>query len=614
MRLRSILIVSYVFMAVLAGLLGVIGIQVTQTIHREFEFVRNDLLPVSAVLEDLRRAGMTISSSAADFGLVALARSDTEHGVEIPRKKLVGASQSFVEALLRYEKMVQTLFPEEEQFLTDVRLQGGNLQAATLGLMDVIRAGATGAELLEAFHHLQERESQFLISIEKALDHEKWELVESKDEVNEIIHNGLDSGVAATILVIVVALGTGIALAAWLTRPLVELKVVAERFGQGQLGIRAAIRRNDEIGALAQAFNKMADALELSNGRLLAGKKYLDDVIRSVPDGLLVTDRQNRIMHANPAAQQLLNQPDTALLGRPLLPVLKEAASLKTVGDGGVSTRVELEIPLSEPGAVRLVSVASTPLESAGERDASSLVILRDITAERQIERMKTQFISTAAHELSTPLTSILGYANLLHDDAAFGEFSDAQKKTFIAEVHDNAEYLFELTNKLLDLDRMETGQAIPLNLAAVNLATLVEKAVHRYRRLFPDYPIETVGLEHVPGDCCCDPVRITQVLENLISNAIKYSPSGKPIRIDLASDDEGMRIEVTDQGRGMTKEEQARAFEPFYRADDSDTAPRGTGLGLCIVKNIVKTHGGRVWIDSTRGRGSRVGFVLPGR
>ena len=611
MRLRSVLILSYVFMAILAGLIGVIGIRATKTIHHEFEFVRNDLLPVSDVLDDLRRAGMNISASAADFGLIMLASPETPVALNAPRKKLTRASFTFVEALLRYEKMVRTLFPEEESFLAEVRTQGSRLQSSTLALMDIIHARAGGKELLDAFHRLQEREAQFHIAIEKALEHEKWELVETKDQVNDIIHDGIQTTIAATVAGIALALAVGVALFGRLSRPLAELRDTAERFGRGELSARAIIRRDDEIGLLAHSFNGMADDLDQSRRRLLDGKRHLDDIIRSVPDGLLVTDRQNRVSLMNPAARRLLNQPEEALLGQPLWTILRSLGRLVNEEARDLQEGVELEVTTGGTGSRRL-AITSTPLAAGDERPGETLVILRDITAERQIARMKTQFISTAAHELSTPLTSILGYANLLHDEQSYGDFSDEQKRAFIAEVHDNAEYLYELTNKLLDLDRMENGQAIPLNREAVDLAALLDKTAHRYRQLFPDRPLAIQGREKLPATCLCDPLRISQVLGNLISNAIKYSPAGKPIHLLLSGEAGGARIEVVDEGRGMSSEEQSRAFDPFYRADDSNTAPRGTGLGLCIVKNIVQAHGGRVWIDSAPGRGSRIGFFLP--
>lgn len=612
MRLRSVLILSYVFMAILAGLIGAIGIRATKTIHHEFEFVRNDLLPVSDVLDDLRRAGMNISASAADFGLIMLADPERPAALDAPRKRLTRASFTFVEALLRYEKMVRTLFPEEESFLAEVRTRGSRLQSSTLALMDIIHAGAGGKELLDAFHRLQEREAQFHIAIEKALEHEKWELVETKDQVNDIIHDGIQTTIAATVAGIALALAVGVALFGRLSRPLAELRDTAERFGRGELSARAIIRRDDEIGLLAHSFNGMADDLDQSRRRLLDSKRHLDDIIRSVPDGLLVTDRQKRVSLMNPAARRLLNQPEEALLGQPLWTALRSLGRLVNEESRDLQEGVELEVTTGERGSGRRLAITSTPLAADGDRPGETLVILRDITAERQIARMKTQFISTAAHELSTPLTSILGYANLLHDEHTYGDFSDEQKRAFIAEVHDNAEYLYELTNKLLDLDRMENGQAIPLNREAVDLAALIDKSTRRYRQLFPDRSIDIRRREDFPATCLCDPLRIGQVLGNLISNAIKYSPSGKPIRLLLSGEAGGARIEIEDEGRGMSSEEQARAFDPFYRADDSNTAPRGTGLGLCIVKNIIQAHGGRVWIESALGRGSRIGFFLP--
>jgi signal transduction histidine kinase len=205
-----------------------------------------------------------------------------------------------------------------------------------------------------------------------------------------------------------------------------------------------------------------------------------------------------------------------------------------------------------------------------------------------------------------------MGYTNLLHDEVSYGEFSAEQKKEFIAEVHDNAEYLLELTNKLLDLDRVEAGHSLPLNRQPARFDEVIEKAVRRYRQLFPGYQLETVLPENSDTLCSFDWMRLGQVLENLISNAIKYSEPGSRIVVSLAAVEGGIEVEVADQGIGISREQQSRVFDPFYRVNDADTGPRGTGLGLCIVKNIVEAHGGQVVIESELGRGSRVGFTLP--
>lgn len=610
MRLRNILLCSYVFMALLTAVVGGIGIQATRTLHDEFEFVRNDLLPVSDALEDLRLAGITIASSAAEYGLVSSLGLPPADGFALSRKKLTDATASFIETLIRYERMVMAHFPEEEGYLAEVRLQGGQLQGASLNLMDLLRTGQNGEPLLHGYQALQQRQGEFIQAINNAIDHEKEELTESKEKTHAILETGRSLGVTVVVTVFALALLVGVLLSGWLSRPLVRLKAAAEAFGRGDLTLRVDSHQGGEIGALTRAFNLMAASLQAYSERIVAGEKHLNRIIQSVPDGLLVTDGQDRVVLMNQAAERLLDIPFSEAQHQPLSSLLKDEC--KKVQNGCLADsdgRVELALSNRDTGAVRTILLALSAMDQDG---GGNIVVLRDITGERQIARMKTQFIATAAHELSTPLTSIMGYANLLYDEAAYGDFSSEQKRAFIVEVHDNAEYLHELTEKLLDLDRMESGRAIPLSLREGSLRDAIVKVVNRYRRLYPDHAIELEVAEAAEGLSRFDPLRLNQVLENLVSNAVKYSSPGSRILLTLAPVAGGWQVSVEDAGIGMTAEEQALVFDPFYRVNDSDTAPRGTGLGLCIVKNIIENHGGRIWIDSVPGRGSQVRFVLP--
>jgi PAS domain S-box-containing protein len=263
--------------------------------------------------------------------------------------------------------------------------------------------------------------------------------------------------------------------------------------------------------------------------------------------------------------------------------------------------------------------LVSARLLSVNDEDAI-LIVIRDITSEKEAERamvemdrMKSEFISTAAHELSTPLSAMMGYTEFLISPEEFGGFTEGQKQDFLNEVYDRGEALNRIIDDLLDISRIESGQAVTLELQKTELADLLGKTVEFFRaneadntfRLeIPDKPIKP--------EILIDRHRIIQVLENLLSNAVKYSKKGKEIVLKGQESDEGWVVQVTDQGIGMSPEQLDRVFDKFYRADASNTAIGGLGLGMSIARQIVQTHGGNIQIESIEGEGTTVTVHLP--
>jgi two-component system phosphate regulon sensor histidine kinase PhoR len=248
------------------------------------------------------------------------------------------------------------------------------------------------------------------------------------------------------------------------------------------------------------------------------------------------------------------------------------------------------------------------------------LIVIRDITSEKaaervliEMDRMKSEFISTAAHELNTPLSAIIGYTEFLRNPEEFGGFSEAQKQDFINEIYDRGEALSRIIEDFLDISRIESGQPAPLHLRRHDIFDILRRMIklfstndlhHTFRLDLPEEVVEAVLL--------IDRHRVNQALENLLSNAAKYSPQGKEIVVKGRAVKEGWEIRIKDQGIGMDPDQISRIFEKFYRADASDTAISGLGLGMSIVKQIIETHGGSIRVESDKGEGTTVIFTLP--
>lgn len=244
----------------------------------------------------------------------------------------------------------------------------------------------------------------------------------------------------------------------------------------------------------------------------------------------------------------------------------------------------------------------------------------RDISERKAVEqalqdhlRMRSEFISTAAHELRTPLAAIQGYAELLLSDHGAVNFAPDKQREFIAIIHNRAEALSRIIDELLDLSRIEAGQKIRLELRPCNLAEVITTVVADFQTRFPDRSFELRLSPDCRHLCWGDPGRMRQVMENLLDNAVKYAPAGV-ITAGCSPGSGHCRISVSDQGIGMSPQQTERVFDQFYRADASNTAVSGLGLGLSIVRHIVEGHGGRIEVDSELGQGTTLTVILPQR
>ena len=246
--------------------------------------------------------------------------------------------------------------------------------------------------------------------------------------------------------------------------------------------------------------------------------------------------------------------------------------------------------------------------------DLTALVIsyCRATEELKAADQAKDDFISTAAHELRTPLAAILGFTELLVKKNTFGPFSDAEKQDFLSEISAKGELLARLIDDLFDVSRLQNNLAMPLELKPGSLYQTVMNVVEQFRRQYPSCSIVTPDSENFPEKISFDRLRITQVIQNLISNAVKYSPLNSEVTVSVELDEERVILSVADCGIGMSREQVERMFEKYYRADSSDSSPSGLGLGLHIARHIVEAHGGRMMAASQPGEGTRVEFSLP--
>lgn len=347
---------------------------------------------------------------------------------------------------------------------------------------------------------------------------------------------------------------------------------------------------------------------------LQATLHQVDTIIRSISEGLLVLDPAGNVKQVNPAAELIVGLDRQEILGRQvsdLFPgsTLKDEIEKATQASGeGDCPPFDLVLAGRDSHTALCFQARIARLDDPDGEERGLLLSLHDMTRERMIERMKSDFVSTAAHELRTPLATIIGYSELLLDPEFF---SPEQQKEFVQLIFNKAGDLSDLIDDLLDISRIESGQEILLDRKSISLVSLATKSVEFYRRGSKHHRFELIHPEG-PVQVDADPLRCGQIFDNLLSNAVKYSPAGGVISVVIAVNDGRAQVMVRDQGIGMTAGQVARIFDKFYRADRSNTAISGTGLGMTIVQDLVEAHGGEVRVTSEPGKGTLVSFTLP--
>ncbi|MEA2551931.1 MAG: two-component system, NtrC family, sensor histidine kinase KinB [Fimbriimonadaceae bacterium] len=441
----------------------------------------------------------------------------------------------------------------------------------------------------------------------------------TRQEKNSAAHEAFGASWRSVVYTFL-ALGIAILLASRMMRlaltPLAMLAKQAEVIGSGELDRKIQLDRHDEIGALADSFNemagKLADVRRMETRRLRRAEKMTDSAFESLYDPVIVTDAKGRIVHLNRAAEKLFGPAPES----PRMPVvehigderivraIRKAIEQQTVSATEDETSI---VPIKLEGGDRTYRLRATPMKEDDGTLLGSVVVLEDITHLRQLDRLKTDFIGVASHELRTPITSLL-LSNELLEEGAAGQLNPQQRQLVDAQKQD-LQRLERLTRELLDLTRLEAGQTPP-RFEMIPAKHLVESAVQSLKSQADQKGIRLVV--EAPDDL--PPVRvdrsqITRVLVNLLNNAIRHTPAGGTITVRATPSKNQVTFEVADTGEGIPSEYLAKIFDRFVQVPGATQG--GAGLGLSIAQRIVKAHGGVMQVGSELGKGSAFRFSL---
>ena len=437
----------------------------------------------------------------------------------------------------------------------------------------------------------------------------------SLESVYSTINNISLIYVFAALITIVIGLGITVVFSREITRPIEEMRKQTLRIARGDYTGRVAVMGNDELGQLAGAITNLSVRVEESQEISEAEQRRLNSVLSHMSDGVLATDRQGNITVVNETALQLLELDDEdSVIGKSLLDILgiRQNYTMRELVDDDVQ---QVLIDNSDSSGMILSAYFSTIQRESGFV-SGFVCVLHDVTSQQKEDQERKQFVSNVSHELRTPLTSVKSYVEALSD----GAWKDQEiAPQFLKVVQDETDLMIRMINYLLSLSRMDSGK-VKLNLEYVNIKELFNYILDRFDMIIkkekdPDQKKYTIQRNITKKDLWVeiDTDKFTQVIDNIMNNAVKYSPDGGVITARLMETKNHVIMSISDQGLGIPRKDISHIFDRFFRVDKARSRKQGgTGLGLAISKEVVNLLGGQIWVDSIEGKGSTFYISLP--
>ena len=421
---------------------------------------------------------------------------------------------------------------------------------------------------------------------------------------------------SAALITIVIGLLLAIIISQEITRPIEEMRKQTLRIARGDFSGQVRVMGNDELGQLAGAVNNLSVRVEEAQESSDSERRRLDSVLSHMSDGVLATDRRGNVTIVNNMALQLLGvEHEDELIGKSIIDVL-DIRHDYTVRQLVNSERKEMILDMSNSGSNLILNAYFSPIQRESGFVSGLVCVLHDVTSQQKEEQERKEFVSNVSHELRTPLTSVKSYVEALSDGAWQDKETAPQ---FLKVVQDETERMIRMINDLLSLSRMDAGTT-KLNLEYVNINELFNYILNRFDMIIkkeedPKKKKYTIERFFTKKDLWVeiDTDKFTQVIDNIMNNAIKYSPDGGVITARLLETHNHVIMSISDQGLGIPRKDLSHIFDRFFRVDKARSRKQGgTGLGLAISKEVVNMLGGQIWVDSVEGKGSTFYISLP--
>jgi PAS domain S-box-containing protein len=446
---------------------------------------------------------------------------------------------------------------------------------------------------------------------------------EAKDNANRAIL----SVIIASIIAILISIAFNWQFSKIIIEPIKNLTENVRQIGAGRLDLKININTRDEIGQLSEEFNKMTERLRhyeaMNIDQIIAEKKKSESIVKSISDAIIVTDDINRIILLNQSAEELFEIKEHNVIGKYFNEVVTEMDVYKKI-DFIIKSNEKSELKISDITLLkrnlkRFFRLHINPVKSEAGKLIGTIILFHDITPFKELDKLKSDFVATVSHEFRTPLTSIGMSIDMLIEGIP-GDLTEKQLELIVSAKEDY-ERLTKLVKELLELSKLEAGQ-IQFQKEKLEISELVNFAIKPMLLPFYEKDVQLIfNSQNKKFFIIGDHDRLSWVITNLVSNALKYTEPGGKVEIDINQNDGNINVSVMDTGIGIPKEHLSSVFDKFVQIKHSvdSNSPGSVGLGLTIAKEIVQAHSGKIWAESpvTNSEenlpvGSRFTFSLP--
>ncbi len=634
MNIRTKLLFTFLSIAALVMIVGIISIQTSRNTDRDFELVVNQGAPALIALGEIRAASNRAFQESVSVALIQaevqfVDEDETEELEEIA-EEIAEETEEFEESFVRIDALISqyeaaSLSPNAAMFGKDLREAATIIVNSGQMLIDLKQQGDTGEAIIEQKEDLEATEDRFLETIQAATDAETTIFREARNTAERSATVAIIVDSIAIIIAVLLAAALGLIIASNISRPIIALKDAAVQVGQGNLDVQVENRATDEVGVLTQNFNQMVVDLKETT----VSRTYVDNIIQSMFDSLIVITPDRVIRTVNQATLTFLQYEEQELIGQSIDIILGDVLA-KALKDGNfrnsdLNDSTE-QIYIQKNGNKVPVLFSISPLPDI--RDGY-VCVARDIRDQKRFEeelikakegaeaanKAKSTFLANMSHELRTPLNAILGFSEMLmRNNAVSTEYREN-----VNIIYRSGEHLLTLINNVLDLSKIEAGRMklVEKNFDLYHLLTDTEdlfqlKAKEKQLQLiFEQSP-------NIPQFIRTDEVKLRQVLINLIGNALKFTQEGGVVlRVSLMDNNNQLLerrtlyFEIEDTGSGIAAEEIPKLFEPFSQTRSGQTSEEGTGLGVSISHEFISLMGGQLTVDSQVGQGSIFKFDI---
>lgn len=413
--------------------------------------------------------------------------------------------------------------------------------------------------------------------------------------------------ITGTLIAMIITAILGILLSRTITKPIIEMKRQAYAMARGNYSRKVKVYGVDEIGELADSFNTLTKRVQEAQAMTEGERRKLSSVLAYMTDGVIATDRRGKVIFINTPAEKMLRIKHESANGRSIIDVLDIGDKFQFEDLMEVDGSLTMDRSTSDKPYILRANFSVIQRETGFNNGV--IAVLHDITDQEKVDQERRDFVSNVSHELRTPLTSMHSYLEALSD----GAWEDKEIAPRFLEVTQNeTERMIRLVNDLLKLSRMDGGRE-RLEKSFVNFTDFFNHIIDRFEMMKK----ETIMFKrHIPKEPVIieiDEDKVMQVLDNIISNANKYSPDGGRISFYLKKYENEIEVSIADEGLGVPDEDLATIFDRFFRVDKARSREMGgTGLGLAIAREVIEAHGGRIWAEQNKSKGTIIKFTLP--